>query len=159
MVTDQLPGGSLQDIVDRAQHAATDEWPQIWFSLAEHQWQSLVLVPSVASVSAATSARALGAVGNTYEERSVLVIEAEEIAPSSAREVIRRLKERNSAGERTIVVVSSPMLDVSAIPIARAVDAAVLVVPLGAAVLRDARRVMGLIGRDRFIGAIATRTI
>ena len=86
------------------------------------------------------------------------VIEAERVTPEKAREVIRFLGERNSAGERTIVVVSSPMLDVSAIPIARAVDAAVLVVPLGRTVLRDARRAMQLIGRDRFIGSIAIQT-
>lgn len=158
MVTDQLPAGSSRVTFDAAPFALPDQWPPIWFSLAEHDWRSLVLVPSQRTASAASSARALGAVGDAYEERSVRVIEAERATPESVREVIRLLAERNSAGERTIVVVSSPMLDVSAIPIARAVDAAVLVVPLGTTTLRDARRVLQLIGRDRFIGSIATRT-
>lgn len=158
MVTDQLPAGAPRVTLDAAQLALREQWPPIWFSLAEHNWRSLVFVPSHRTASAVSSARALGAVGNAYEEHSVRVIEAERATPELVREVIRVLAERNSAGERTIVVVSSPVLDVSAIPIARAVDAAVLVVPLGTAVLRDARRVLQLIGRDRFIGSIATRT-
>lgn len=153
MVTDQLPAGSSRVTLDAAPHAPPDQWPPIWFSLPEHDSRSLVLVPSQRTTSAAFSARALGAVGDAYEER---IIEAERATPESVREVIRLPAERNSAGEHTIVVVSSPMLNVSAIPIARAVDAAVLVVPLGTTALRDARRVLQLIG-DRFIGTIATR--
>ena len=158
MVTDQQPGDAPHVNLSAAPLGLPDQWPPIWFTLAEYDWRSLVLVPGQRTASASSSARALGAVGDAYEEHGVRVIEAEQATPESVREVIRLLAERNSAGERTIVAVSSPMLDVSAIPIARAVDVAVLVVPLGTTVLRDARRVLQLIGRDRFIGSIAIRT-
>lgn len=156
-MTDQMPAGSPYVTFDVAPGELPDQWPPIWFSLAEHDWRSLVLVPSERTASAVVTARALGAVGDAYEEHGVRVIEAERETPGAVREVIRQLAERNSAGLRTIVLVSSPLLDVNAIPIARAVDAAVLVVPLGTTSLRDARRVLQLIGRDRFIGSIAIR--
>jgi hypothetical protein len=129
-------------------------WPGVWFSLAEHQWSSLVIVPAHPDVSASATARALVAAARVYEERPVSVLDADDIAPSSVREVIARIEEKARAGELTVIALPSPLRNHSAIPIARAADAAVLLVSLGKSEFDDSRKTIDQIGRSRFLGAV-----
>ena len=131
-----------------------EEWPPVWFTLVQHEWTSLVLVPAVAGMSTLALARALAAAGRLYEERTVCCLEAEHVPPTAVRKVVQDLRDRSATGERTVVAVSSPLDDHGAVPIARAADAAVLIVPLGDASLKDARKTMAAIGAASFIGAI-----
>ena len=139
-------------------HAASpsygEEWPPVWFSLVQHGWTSIVLVPSRPGVSTLGVARALAAAGRLYDERTVCCLEAEQVPPTAVRKVIADLRDRSATGERTVVAVSSPLDDHGAVPIARAADAAILVVPLGEAGLSDARKTIAAIGAGSFIGAI-----
>jgi len=131
-----------------------EEWPPVWFSLVQHAWTSIVLVPARPGMSTLGVARALAAAGRLYEERTVCCLEAEHVPPTAVRKVIADLRDRSATGERTVVAVSSPLDDHGAVPIARAADAAVLVVPLGEAGLAEAKKTIAAVGAGAFIGAI-----
>ena len=137
-------------------HKALNHWALVWFTLLEHDWVSLAIVPAEGRASAISVARALTDIGNSYEEHSVQLIEAEHLPVPIARQVIATMTHRAESGSRTIIAVSSPIVDYNAIPIARAADASILLVPLGATEVAEAKRVLGMIGRDCFIGSITS---
>lgn len=131
-----------------------EDWPPVWFSFAQHAWNSLVLVPAEPGLSVLALGRALAVAARTYDERTLGLVEAERAAPSRVHNIIAELRNRSAVDQRTIVTVSSPIDDNSAIPIIRGCDAAVLVVPLGDTAIATARRTIALIGRNVFLGAI-----
>jgi hypothetical protein len=133
----------------------SNQWPGVWFALSEHEWSSLVVVPAHPEVSTSSSVRAIVAAARLYEMRTVNVLDADDIANSAVRDIIAHIAERSRAGELTIVALPSPIRNPSAVPIARAADAAVLLVPLGKAEFADSRRAIDLVGRSRFIGSIS----
>lgn len=134
--------------------AGPEDWPPVWFALAQHQWTSLVLVPAHAGISVLAVARALADAGRTYNEPALALIEAERVAPNRVQGIVAELQDRSALDQRTIVAVASPLEDNSAVPIVRACDVAVLVVPLGDTTLDAARRTLAVVGRGAFLGAI-----
>jgi hypothetical protein len=134
--------------------AGPEDWPPVWFSFAQHRWNSLVLVPAHPDVSVLAVARALADAGRTYDEQSLGLIEAERVAPARVQGIIAELRDRSTLDQRTIIAVASPLEDNSAVPIIRGCDVAVLVVPLGDTSLVSARRTLAVVGRGAFLGAI-----
>jgi hypothetical protein len=134
--------------------AGAQDWPPVWFSFAQHRWNSLVLVPAQAGLSVLAVARALADAGRTYDEPSLGLVEAERVAPTRMQAIIAELSNRREIDQRTIVVVASPLEDNSAVPIIRACDAGVLVVPLGDTPMNEVRRTIAVVGRTSFLGAI-----
>ena len=135
---------------------SSNQWTRVWFSLIEHPWTSMVIVPAEANASSIAVARALADVGNAYEEQGVQLIEAERLPPPIARHVIATMTKRADSGARTVDAVSSPLVDYNAVPIARAADASVLLVRVGATALDDAKKTVNMIGRQCFIGSITS---
>jgi hypothetical protein len=131
------------------------DWQQLWFAALQHPWSSLVIVPAQPNLSALPAARALVAVGRLYHQRSVHLLEAERTDPAATGFVISSAKNRVAAGEQVIIAVDSPLSHPVAIPLARAADAALLLVPLGRTRLSWARNTIDYIGRQHFIGSIA----
>ena len=134
--------------------AGPEDWPPVWFSFAQHPWNSMVLVPAHPELSVLALGRALAVAARTYDERTLGLIEAERAAPARVHSILAELRNRGAMDQRTIVAVSSPIDDNSAIPIIRGCDVAVLVVPLGDTSLSTARKTLALIGRNAFLGAI-----
>ena len=99
-------------------------------------------------------ARALADAGRTYDEPSLGLVEAERVAPTRMQAIIAELTNRREIDQRTIVVVASPLEDNGAVPIIRACDAGVLVVPLGDTPMNEVRRTIAVVGRTSFLGAI-----
>jgi hypothetical protein len=137
---------------------ASNHWTLVWFTLIEHPWTSIVIVPSEANASSIVVARALADVGNVYEENGVQLIEAERLPPAIARHVIATMTKRAESGARTVVAVSSPLVDYNAIPIARAADASILLVKVGATSLSNAKKTVSMIGKQCFIGSITSES-
>jgi len=131
-----------------------DTWPAVWFALGKYSWTSLVIVPAHESLSTLPIARAVVAAGKLFEQHPIVLVEAEGIAPSLVSEVITSFRDRAAAGERTVIAVGSPLIDYAAIPIARAADAAVLLVSLASTGRREANRTIEAIGRTHFLGSI-----
>jgi hypothetical protein len=144
----------LVKVTEPALPVPSRDWQQLWFAALRHRWSSLVLVPAQAGVSVVPAARALTAVGRLYHQCPVHLIEAEGTDPSATGFVVSSAKNRVAAGERVIISVDSPLSHPVAIPIARAADAALLLVPLGRTLLASARLTIDCIGRQHFIGGI-----
>lgn len=137
-------------------HVAGDAWPAVWFALAKHPWHSLAIVPGSTSLSSLTTARHLADAAKMFEEKPFTLIEAESVSPASVRDIIASFNERVAIGERVLLAVGSPLIDYSAIPIARATDAAVLLVRLTETRGRDANRTIDAVGRSHFLGSITS---
>lgn len=139
--------------------AGPEDWPPVWFAFAQYRWTSLVLVPAHPSVSVLAVARALADAGRTYNEPSLTLIEAERVPPNRVQGIVAELQDRSALDQRTIIAVASPLEDNSAVPIIRACDVAVLVVPLGDTTFDAARRTLAVVGRGAFLGAITVSAI
>ncbi len=129
------------------------QWPTVWFAIAQHPWNSLVLVPADERMSVLPMARALMEAARLYEERPVSIIEAEDAAPSDVRAITANVRDYALQGQRIIVAVRCPLVSHPATPIARACDAAILLVPLGQTKLASARQVIATVGHTAFLGA------
>jgi len=136
-----------------ARHA----WAQLWFAMQRGTWSTLAVVPADPAMSALEAARALATAGHTYRAGAVKLINATRAEARDIRGIVAAAAEAASAGMQVVVAVASPLANPAAIAIARAVDAAVLVVPLGEATLATARRTVESIGREYFSGSVAVR--
>ena len=139
---------------DEAPRRLNEQWSAVWFSLSQHAWSSLSIVPAHPSISALDVACAIAEIGQQYEEAGVMVLDAERVAPETVRHISAGLGERGTARKRTLVAVSSPLVDPAAVPVVRMTDAAVLLVPLGTTELDWARRTIASISAGYFIGSI-----
>jgi hypothetical protein len=91
-----------------------------------------------------------------FEERPFTLIEAVSVAPAAVRDIIGSFNDRVAGGERVLIVVGSPLIDYSAIPITRAADAAILLVRLTETRSPDANRTIDAVGRSHFLGSITS---
>ena len=132
-------------------------WQQIWFAALRRPWSSMVLVPAHPGTSALFIAEALVAVGRLHGERPVRLLDAEGTELPDVADVLTSLAAIRERQERAVVAAGCPLTRAASIPIARAAEAAVLVLPLGESRFSDARRALDLVGRDRFIGAVTLR--
>lgn len=139
---------ALQD-----QESDDTQWPTVWFAIAQYPWSSLVLVPADEHMSVLPMARALMEAARMYEERPVCIIEAENAAPSDVRAITANVRDYASRGQRIIVAVRSPLVSHPATPIARACDAAILLIPLGPTKVAAAKQVIATVGHTSFLGA------
>jgi len=135
-----------------------NDWQQLWFSAVQHGWSSLAIVPAQPGISSLEAARMFAAAGRLYHQRPVHLIEAETTDPTTTSFVISSAANRVAAGEQVIIAVDSPLSHPAAIPLARAADAALLLVPLGRTGLVAAHRTINCVGRQHFIGSITLRT-
>jgi hypothetical protein len=134
-----------------------EEWPQLWFATREREWSSLVVVPAAAGgTTAQLAARALAESARLYTEGDVHFVDGVGADHAAAAGIVAAMEDAARRGEPSIVAVDCPLASAAAIRIARAADAALLVVPLGAARLEGARRVLDAIGRERVIGSLVT---
>jgi hypothetical protein len=149
---------TLQQHAPRAEFApgaADDErWAHVWFTLITHGWRSLALVPAAPGVPIMALAEGLAASARAYHDGAVQLFDAQDVTPDEVGAVAAAVSSHAAAGERVLLALPSPLVRVPAIPLARAADAALLVVPLGAASARDARRVVAAVGHAHFLGSV-----
>lgn len=129
-------------------------WQSVWFQTRKRPWRSLAVVP-VDDQAALDAAKALQGVGRLAEGNQLTVVDATGLPLDGARDLLAALGGPASGGGR-IIAVDSPRRTPSAIPLARTADAAVLLVNLGRTTLAQARRVMELVGPERFVGCVVT---
>jgi len=128
-------------------------WQRLWFSLREREWASLAIVPVGPRQSAGFVADRLLAAGTAEQDRPVRVFNGEGLALRNVRVFIDSFL-RATENELVLVPVDSPLQNPAAIPIARATDGAVLVLPLGDTLLSEAKEVVEAIGIGHFLGSV-----
>jgi hypothetical protein len=140
----------------RKSAGADDAWARLWFALErQRDWTSLAVVSEGGS--ALDVARAIAAAGTAYHDAAVELVDASGIAPEVIPDVLQTIIDATAAGAKVVVAVDPPSANPSAIAVARAASAVLLDVPVGDAELARARNAVETIGRERFIGSVATR--
>jgi hypothetical protein len=131
-----------------------NEWQRIWFSIRQHTWSSLALVPSHSGIDVVKVAQTLVATGRLQGERPVGLIDATGVRMSNIQQVIGSLGTVAERGEHAIVPVDAIHDNPSTIAIVQAASMALLVVRLGESLLASAQTTLDVVGRNRFIGSI-----
>ncbi|HEY0777638.1 MAG TPA: hypothetical protein VGD56_06700 [Gemmatirosa sp.] len=140
-----------------APDAYADEWAHLWFTLERHGWGSLALVPAEPGASAWPLAERLAEAARAYHASPVEVFDAERAGPEDVQAVTGAVGARAAEGARVLLVLASPLVRAPAVPLARAADAALLVVPLGTSAAGEARRTVAAVGQPHFVGSVTVR--
>jgi hypothetical protein len=88
---------------------------------------------------------------------NVKLIDAESATVASSSRLVLAMSNHVATGGLVVAVLDSVVQNQAGIPLALTADAVLLVVDLGEAESAAARRTLELIGRERIIGAVATR--
>ena len=134
--------------------APNSEWQRIWFSMRQHTWTSLAVVPSHAGINVVKVAEMLVATGRLQGERPVDLVNATGVQLGNVQEVIESLTAAANRGVSAIVAIDPSPENPSAVAIVQACSVALLVVRLGESLIASAQTSLDLVGRNRFIGSI-----
>lgn len=137
-----------------APQSPENDWQRIWFSIRQHTWSSLALVPSHGGIDVVKVAQSLVATGRLQGERPVELIDATGVQLENVQQVIASVTAVAERGEHAIVPVDSIHDNPSTIAIVQAASMALLVVRLGESLLASAQTTLDVVGRPRFIGSI-----
>jgi hypothetical protein len=122
--------------------------------LQSRAWRTLAVVPAEAGMPGGHAARALAAIAAENGE-------ALDLFDARSTELGRATAEVAAAagGSRRVLVVTGAIdEDLATIPLARAADAVLLCVSIGATSLRAAAELMAAIGKERFVGSLSLRS-
>jgi hypothetical protein len=128
-------------------------YERLWVATLQSEWRTLAIVPAHRAASGREVAAALAAVGSEYRGRPVELLHAEGLQLGGCRALLERL-EGLAEPHALVLSLDSPLDSQSALLVARAADAALLVVPLGATPFGQARQAIEAVGRARFLGAV-----
>jgi hypothetical protein len=136
--------------------ALTQAAEAIWVAAQKTTWSSLVVVPADPDESTAQLAQAVAAVGSTQRGERVEGLDLSGLSLGQSRPAAETLAE-NGRPYRRVAAIDCPLSSQTAVLLAGAAEGAVLVVTEGRTRLANARRVMGLVGPSRFVGAVVLK--
>jgi hypothetical protein len=125
----------------------------IWVAAQRFEWSTLALVPAEPTLQLHGLARAVAEIGSLQRGEPVEALDLRNVTLAGSRAAAETL-----AGEtrpcRRVVALACPVEDPAAQLLASAATAAALVVEQDATRVGSARRVMELVGPERFLGAV-----
>jgi hypothetical protein len=130
------------------------QWQRIWFAVRSQSWTSLTMVPAGPGIDVAPISDSLAAMGRVHGERPVTLINAIGVEIANVQAVIDAINAAVSRGDRVIVAVGPVTQQPSAVAIAQATSAALLVVRLGDSQMDTAQGALLAVGREHFLGSI-----
>jgi hypothetical protein len=130
---------------------------RLWFSTCEHHWNSLAIIPSDGGIDVRGFAESLVETGRACDERPVNLVSGVGIQVAGVHQVVDSIDFMTGRGDRVIVTVDPIADNPGALPIVRAVSAALLVVRLGESLLGSAHATIEAVGRQRFLGSVVLR--
>jgi hypothetical protein len=141
----ELPGRELQEL---------------WFTLCQRDWRSVVLVPAGEGESAGAYALGLGEVGRWLRENPVTFVMKDALDYASGTQIVAAAGSAGQASSgrpnapagRVIVAIQPVTVEPLGLAIAQAADAVIVCVELGRSRLRDVERTVELVGRERLAG-------
>ena len=132
-----------------------DDVQRLWFALDRKPWNVLVLMPADSSFGTGPLAMALAQAGSRVRGLPVQYQDAQDLELPRAARVIEQAVTPSKERSATIIAVGSPLTSPAAIPVALAADGVLMCVELGRSQIQQAQRTIELIGRARFMGAVA----
>ena len=138
----------------KSAHMPDSDWQRVWFSIRQHPWSSLALVPSNPSMSVRKIAESLVATGRLHAERPVSLIDATGVQLQDVQQVIEAIAAVGDQGGSALVAVDPVADNPTAVAIIQSATSALMVVRLGESLLGSAQKTIDVVGRGRFIGSI-----
>lgn len=140
----------------------TTEMARLWLSLraGERPWRSLALVPASAGCGPDTLlqiAVALARVGMEHVGEPIQVADGTRLTLGQVTPFIERVTEFTSTGGTVLVSVSALKDNITALPVVKAADCALLCVVMGDMSLKEAQITVEQIGAQHFLGSVMLR--
>jgi hypothetical protein len=123
-------------------------------SCMKGEWHSMVVVPASSTKSAAMVANALAEVSSLVRGKRARLFSAEGLDTGEVSRTIVDMMQHVSTGGLAVVSIDPVIAAQAGIPVTLAADVALLVVEMGVTSIEDAKRTVGLIGPQKFLGAV-----
>jgi hypothetical protein len=125
----------------------------IWVAAQKAVWSTLAIVPAEARLRTAELARAVAEVGEAQRGERVEPLDLEKATLANTRTIIESFADESRPYAR-VVALGCPTDERAAELLATSVAAAVLVLEQEGTRIAAARRVLEIVGEDRFLGAV-----
>ncbi|MBE2248977.1 MAG: hypothetical protein IAE78_05450 [Myxococcus sp.] len=122
-------------------------------------WQSLAVVPASPSMSASAFAEAVVEVARLARGAPAKLFLTEGLEKAGVSKLIVELSQHVDQGGLAVVCVESVISQQAGVPLAMVCDAALLVVHLGVTRKEDAEGTVGIIGKQKFLGAVTIESM
>jgi len=138
-------GGSSATIVEAAE--------AVWVAVQGSPWPTLAVVPAEPGLSVGKLVGALAATGAAQRGQSVEALDLQGRPLANSQKVVEALAAPQPV-QRSIVAVDCPLESQAGLLFARSAGAAILVVAMEHTRMEAAERILDLVGRERFLGAV-----
>jgi hypothetical protein len=130
----------------------------LWLATQQRAWRSLAVVGADESVETIEVANMFAKLAWWYRGQPSSVADFRDLTLRLVDHQLRDVAQQLESDPVTIVIALRSIFEnPTVVPVASAVDAAVLCVRIGVTKMASARRTVDTIGRDRFIGTIVVR--
>jgi hypothetical protein len=157
----EIAGATKELVPPRADvaKAPLPDWTERWalLTVLRAQWSTLALVATDAGAPCPALATALAEMTRAYGLRPVRALYA---SGASAPEIALVQEEvaASRAGEaRLVIAMDDPRAEPACVPLLAQLDAALLLVRIGASEIRAVEEIIALVGRERVIGCVVAR--
>ena len=126
----------------------------LWLAMQQRSWRSVAIVGASKGVSTIETANVLAKMAWWYSGAPSGVFDLRDLSLRLLEHQLRGLADQYTHGTRIFMALRSTFENPTAVPLARAADAAILCVELGTTDTKSAERTVNTIGRERFLGTI-----
>ena len=131
---------------------------ELWYRLLSRPWSCLVVVSPDPTPDTLRLARSLAELGTQHRRQPVEVIDALQLDLERSTAIAQWVEEQAALGDlaerRFVIALDSPIVNPVAIGVLMVADAAVMLLEKGVSKIPQARRIIEIAGRERFIGAV-----
>jgi hypothetical protein len=129
------------------------DYQRIWLGTQSRAWQTLAVVPVDERVSTYEVANLITTLGLHHGE-SVSVADLRDVRLSRVGAFLEAAGELVKRGQRVVYATCSIRENLATIPLARAADAVILCVSIGASMIGSIEDAIEQIGKERFLGSM-----
>jgi hypothetical protein len=135
-------------------------WQRLWLALQVRPWRSLAIVPAAEGAPkdfALRIAVTLSRTGMVHLGRPIQVADATNVPLALLTQLMEEISRSNNEGELMLVALAPVTVSPLTLPIARALDAALLCFLLERMSSAQTKKVVSQIGLSRFVGSAIFR--
>ncbi len=126
---------------------------ELWYKLLSRPWNCLVVVSPERTQSTLRMASSLAELGTQHRRSPVELIDALELDLERVTSIAHSVGS-NQGQWRFVVALDSPLVNPVAIGVLTVADAVLMLLEKGVSKIPQARRIIEIAGRERFIGAV-----
>jgi hypothetical protein len=130
---------------------------KLWLALQRREWRSLAVLSASASIDTLRVAELIAKLAWRYSGKPTCVLDFRDLSLRLVEYHQREMLVQAQSGIRAVIALRPTFENPTAIPIARAAEAAALCIDLGVADFESAEQTISEVGRDRVVGAIVLR--